>query len=110
MINSAFNAVTNIINMVLSIISFILSNILQIGVVLLGLYLAKLYINRGKNKLKKQKAETEAKRIMRKVCIPYGEWGEKTDFVLEPVCLECEEDGKECEECKNHIYVVEDKK
>lgn len=45
------------------------------------------------------------KDIIRKVCLSYGRWGLKTDFVLEPVCGECEEEGKECEICENYIYI-----
>lgn len=41
----------------------------------------------------------------RKVVIIYGEWGRNTDFVIEPVCKECEVDGKECNLCKNYIYI-----
>jgi len=44
-----------------------------------------------------------------KVAIVWGEWGGK-DFVLEPVCPNCEEDGKECEVCENHIYIQEVKR
>lgn len=44
--------------------------------------------------------------MKRKVCVVFGKWGEDTDFVLEPVCPNCEEDGKECETCKDYIYIT----
>ena len=45
--------------------------------------------------------------ITRKVFIVFGKWGKKTDFVLESVCENCEKDGKECEGCKDYIYIKE---
>lgn len=44
-------------------------------------------------------------KTIRKVAIVFGRWGKKTDFVLEPVCPCCEEDGEECDICKNYIYI-----
>ena len=43
---------------------------------------------------------------IRKVAVVFGRWGKKADFVLEPVCPECEEEGKECNVCKNYIYIM----
>jgi len=50
------------------------------------------------------------KEIVRKVCVVFGKWGKKTDFVLEPVCEKCEEDGQECEVCKDYVYIKEVKR
>lgn len=47
------------------------------------------------------------KEIIRKVCVVWGKWSEKEDFVLEPVCPSCEVDGQECDSCKNYIYITE---
>jgi len=45
--------------------------------------------------------------MKRKVAIVFGKWGKTTDFVLEPVCPDCEKDGNECEVCQNYIYIEE---
>lgn len=47
--------------------------------------------------------------IIRKVAMVWGTWGKKTDFVLEPVCKDCEVDGSECEVCTNFIYITQTK-
>ena len=40
-------------------------------------------------------------KMKRKVVCVWGEWGEDTDFVIEPVCnLECV-----CEVCKDAFYI-----
>lgn len=44
-------------------------------------------------------------KIRRKCVLIFGSWGKDTDFVLEPVCKDCEEDGKECEVCKDYVYL-----
>jgi len=49
-------------------------------------------------------------KIRRKVVIVFGKWGKKTDFVLEPVCKDCEKDGNECDVCKNYVYIEGEKK
>ena len=42
---------------------------------------------------------------IRKVAVVFGKWGKNTDFVLEPVCKECEKDGNECEICRTFLYI-----
>ena len=39
--------------------------------------------------------------IRRKVVCVYGKFGEKSDFVIEPVCF----DGCKCDGCKNSFYI-----
>lgn len=48
--------------------------------------------------------------IIRKCVVVFGKFSKEGDFVLEPVCIDCEVKGNECDVCKNYIYIKEVRK